>query len=356
MKRMYRMIVMIFLIFVSGCNGIYEMKHQSYITAIGLDLTEDNKINVSLIELSIDPSGQQDSDENNQQGQTINAKVIDTSCTFFPTCFDQLRGELSGRLTLDKVQYVLLGKKLLKSGVKPYFDYFFHVGQLEQTVKLFVTEQKIADFLQNDGGTIITRLIGAIHFHPQVFDIEMWEFAPKIYTKLQSPIISSLSIQEDDVKSNAVYFLKDDKFGMKLPATEGELIHLLVKDKISEATIMLQNEKVAFRIRKYSNNMDVSSKGVDLYVNIKGWVLTGYEGEKQTNLRAIFDLEKEIEKEIRDKLQEIIDHTQSEGIDFMGIGEKFRHKNWDTSEWETQLKELNIRVHVNAKVLSGYGS
>lgn len=47
---------------------------------------------------------------------------------------------------------------------------------------------------------------------------------------------------------------------------------------------------------------------------------------------------------------------ESKGIDFLGIGERFRQKNWNTSKWKDRLKELDINIHVDAKVLSGKGS
>lgn len=356
MKRYSWAIIIAVLMFVAGCDNIYEMKHQSYITAMGIDLIEDNKIHVSLLKLSIGPSTHQESNGNDQQNQPINIKVIDASCTIFPNCFDQLRSELSGRLTLDKVRYILLGKGLLESGVKPYFDYFSHIGQLEQTVKLFSTDQKITDFLHNDNGEIMNRLIGSIQSHPHIFDVEMWQFSPKIYSELHSPIISMLSIKEKEIQSNNIHLLKGDSFGINLSSEEAKLLHLLVGNKVRELTFMLLDDNIAFNVRKYSVNMKISPKIVDVHVYTKGWGFIEDTKDNQAPHFNNFNLEKNIAKEIKNELQSIINHTQSKGIDFLGIGEKFRQKNWDTSNWDAQLKELDIRVHTKVKLMSGYGS
>src|SRR5690606_31970339 len=106
-----------------------------------------------------------------------------------------------------------------------------------------VTDQQITDFLKNDRGTIVSQLIGSIQFHSSVFNVEMWQFAPKLYTKHKSAVLSEIAIQNDELQANGIYLLKEDKLAMHLSADEGKLIHLLIKDKVRDLNIMLQKEQ-----------------------------------------------------------------------------------------------------------------
>jgi hypothetical protein len=54
-------------------------------------------------------------------------------------------------------------------------------------------------------------------------------------------------------------------------------------------------------------------------------------------------------------LRNIIDRTQEQGIDFLGVGEKFRQQNWTATEWEKKLKTLKFAIHVDIQILSGIG-
>ena len=38
--------------------------------------------------------------------------------------------------------------------------------------------------------------------------------------------------------------------------------------------------------------------------------------------------------------------TEALGIDILGIGEKFRQRNWNTVNWEEQIKKLDIGIEV----------
>ena len=48
---------------LAGCTDVHEMKYQSFITAIGLDATEENDIKVSALELLFDRHGRAFSEE-----------------------------------------------------------------------------------------------------------------------------------------------------------------------------------------------------------------------------------------------------------------------------------------------------
>ncbi len=340
-------------ILLSGCMENYEMKHQSFIIAIGLDLAEDDQIKMSLLEILFDVNRRQSSEQGGQGSQADHIKIINATCTYFPDCMNRLQNQLSGILNLHQTQYILLGNKILESGVKPYIDFFYHIGQLDQKVKIFATDQEINELLQNDKGKQLNRLIGGAEFHPFVFDVEMWEFAPKNYSPLKSAVISSILIRNNTLNSNGIFLLQEGKLGMKLPVEDALLVQLLIEDRAKEMTLTFQEHNLAYQIRKYRVNMNITPQSVDLYAHTNGWVIDSNEEKTQDTL---YDLERIISEEMVSKLKSIIDKAQSAGVDILGIGERFRQKNWDTSNWEERLKELDIEIHVDAKVFSGKGA
>jgi len=345
-------IFLAFSIVLPGCTDVYEMKHQSFIAAIGLDRTEDNFIKASLLELLFENDQQGNNGQSGQGDHFHDTKLISATCTFFPDCMNHLQKQLTGKMNLNQTQYILFGKKLLESGVQPYIEYFYHIAQMEPTVKVFATEQDLDEFLRNDKGMLLNRLIGGIESHPFVFDVEMWEFAPNVYTQLKSAVISSMVIRDNTLHSNGIFLLKESKLGMKLPADEALLLHLLIEDKANEVTLTFQEQKIAYQVRKYRVNKQVTPQSVDLFVRTNGWILSSRD---ENTWHSLNELEGNISKEISNRLRLIMEKTQAKGVDFLGIGERFRQKNWDTSKWTDRYKKLDINIHVNAKVLSGKG-
>ncbi|MCY9591866.1 Ger(x)C family spore germination C-terminal domain-containing protein [Paenibacillus chitinolyticus] len=47
--------------------------------------------------------------------------------------------------------------------------------------------------------------------------------------------------------------------------------------------------------------------------------------------------------------------TKEQGLDILGIGEQFRMRGWDTTNWEELIKKLEVTVRVHLKILSPEG-
>jgi hypothetical protein len=224
---------------LSGCTDVNEMRHQSFITAIGLERLDDNHIELAIQELPFDRPQQDGDEEGSQGGKSGNTKVIVASCAFFPECINLLHSKLSGRLTFNKVEYILLGEKLLKSGVAPYIDYFYQMAEMDETVRMFATNQDVREFLKNDKGMFLHRFIEGVNFRPNYIDVKMWEFSPKIYTTLHSAVLSSIAIRNDEL-SNGIFMLHEDRLRVRLSAEDELLVQMLLKKKINEITLTFE--------------------------------------------------------------------------------------------------------------------
>lgn len=337
---------------LAGCTDIHEMKYQSFITAIGLDRTDEHDIKVSILKLLFDQQSQglSASDESSRQNQASISKVVSVGCSYFPDCMERIRHQLSGRMTLDQVHYVLFGEKLLQSGVKPYIDYFYHIGEMEQTVKFFGTDQDVEAFMKKDEGMLVHRLIGGLQVHPSVFDVEMWEFAPKINTALSSAYLSLMKIDDDQLFADGLYLMKEDKLGMKLSLEDAFLLQFINGERVDELTFVFPDEQLAFQVHNYRMKLRVTPRTADVYVRATGWVIGGREYQSRTVLDGQDEF---LAGKIEDRLEQVLATAHAKGIDYLGIGEKFRQKNWDTSDWQSQLENLNVNVHADIIILSG---
>mgnify|MGYP002623479708 CR=1 FL=1 len=226
-------------------------------------------------------------------------------------------------MTLDQVHYVLFGEDLLRSGVKPYVDYFYHLGEMEQTVNFFATNQDVEAFMQADGGRLVNRLIGGLQVHPSVFDVEMWEFSPKIHTSLASAFLSMMMIENGKLYANGIYLLKEDKLGMKLPMDDAFMLKLINKKRSDELTFVFPGEEIAFQVHRYGWKLRVKPQSADVYVHAAGWVIGGRNKGNRTVLSGQDQL---IARKIEDNLERILRKAHAQGIDYLGIGEKFRQK------------------------------
>lgn len=355
MKKITLLLVAVLLL-LSGCVGVYEIKHQSFITAMAIQLEEEeNRIKVSVLELVTEPLDTV-SENSEQSTGNVRSRIITVTCKQFPDCMERIRASLSTRFVLDKMKFIIFHETILEHGIKEIMEYFFQIGIVELTAVLFSTTQDGEEFLQNEGGTTLTRVISGRQFHPDLFPVNIWEFAPWIYSDLKSNVLTSLSVikQEDEqmeemLQIEGLNFLRKDKLAFSLPQEDKRWIHLFFNKNKRDLTYLLKDESLVFKVRKQWIKMDVTKKRVKLNVKVVGWLLVDEEDPD------IDTLEREVEKEMEEKLQRIIDETKANGVDIVGIGEKFRVKNWDTKDWDEKLKQLDIVVEVDAQVLSGFG-
>lgn len=348
--------IVVFLI--SGCVGVYEIKHQSFITAMAIQLEEDQTLKVSVLELLTEPLDI-NAEESDEASGNLRNRIITVTCKQFPNCMEQIREKLSTRFVLDKMKFIVFHESILEAGVENILDYFFQVGIVELTAFLFSTTQDIEQFLANEGGSTLTRVISGRQFHPDIFPVTIWEFSPWLDSHLKSNLLTSLSVQKEEdeqldqeiLQMEGLHFLQKDKLAYSLPASDQRWIHLFFNKNKLDLTYLLNEDHLVFKVRKQRIKVEVTKEMVDVNISVVGWVLID-----QDDIDAkVQTLENLVEKEMEAKLQKIIDETKANGVDVLGIGEKFRVKNWETKNWNEKIKEIDIRVNVDAQILSGFG-
>lgn len=70
-------------------------------------------------------------------------------------------------------------------------------------------------------------------------------------------------------------------------------------------------------------------------------------------MSQVKQLEKSGAEYLTEKIIEILKKNTKEGIDVIGIGEKFRQRGWDTSNWQQRIQELPIDIQVDLHILDG---
>jgi len=344
-RPLIALLLMLMSVAVAGCTDISEMKNQSFIVALGIDLADHNRIEASLLVLMLKKS---ESEQKSGGSSAQPFKIVQETCDYFPDCVNKLHNRLSGRLNLSKVQYVLFGEKLLQAGVGSYIDYFYRIGQMEQTVNFFGTNKSIRDFFQTDKGELVVNIMQSFPYHPALFGIKMWQFTPLMHMELQNGMMSKLSVHQNLIDQGGLYLFRKDRLAMKLSVREAELIQLFFHYPLAEMTLIFDRQ-IAYQIRKHDVSVRTKPDRADIDVRLRGWNVSidSDAGNMQTETR--------IAEQLRKELQQIIDKTQAEGIDFLGIGRRFEQKGRQTADWPDQYKKLKIEIHVSTKILSGYG-
>lgn len=365
LKGIRCLLLIVISLTLSGCLGIYEMKHQSFITAIGIDRTDEDKIKVAVMELSSKGSTANGESEVEKIMGNVTARVVSSTCEFFPHCIEKLKDQLTGRFIMDKVEFLILNEKIVAEGIERYIHYLLQLGQLEQTVNIFSTEQSIDQFLSNESGAMISELIKSIEFHPALYPNTLWQLAPLLYSDLESGAISTLSIikkqpdignipPQSEINVTGLDLLKKDKLGLHLTEEEAKTATLFFKKDLQTTTFMFAKERYAFRIRKHKIDVSVSEKEADARIYLEGWVLHE-EKEETQNPELLQSIEETIAHEMKQKLDDILQRSQQEGVDLLGIGERLRQKNHDVSNWSEKIREFPITIHVDIEILAGYG-
>lgn len=113
---------------------------------------------------------------------------------------------------------------------------------------------------------------------------------------------------------------------------------------------MDDEEKTSIQVKKVSRKERYTSNQVSMTYKISGSIL---ESHIQHPMQNVKQLEKSGALYIEKKMTDLMKKNTKEGVDLLGIGETFRQRGWDTSDWQNQIQHLPIDIHVELNIIDG---
>lgn len=154
MRKWLCLLLLPFIMFVSGCNGAHETDQLAYVVAIGVDKGENNHIIVTYqlaIPRQIGGTGGSESDTSSSSEGATKSFVNITLAAF---TIAEARNELKSVVALPPVVYhskmIIFGEGLAKSGLGDIIGPLFRFREYRGTMYVAVTKGSAQEFLEKN--------------------------------------------------------------------------------------------------------------------------------------------------------------------------------------------------------------
>lgn len=337
-----------FAVLLSGCWDIQELKDMAFIIGMGLDKHKDG-IELTLLEVMTEPASDGES-----QGSTVsgnaNTRVVSASGPTIAHCIEKLRGEMEKRVSLSKVRYIVLNEDLLKTGIKHHMNFIIRHNEIDKVTYVVATKRSAHELLKGEKGKLFP-FLKIERQSPLLHTVKTWELVPQLLTEREGTIMPLIQLGEEKLENLGASLLK---LGKQVATVNPEMvrsINILLNRHVKKTKWIIGDE-VAFEFRKANTRWKIEHDKVIIRVKLNGWII---QSKTTDPLKETAQWERRLEKVITEDLENVLKLAQEHGVDIMKIGEKFRQKKRDTSNWSDQLKQLTFEVHTDVKILSGFG-
>lgn len=368
MKAILLSILIISLVFTSGCWDKEEIEQRLYVTTIGVDLNEEategdlDRFNITYQYPNIDAIG-----KNAGGGPRSHLATTDSSSIF--QAGREFMGEVPYPFFYKHLKVIILGEDLLKEGklVRSILDELNRDTKINKRVRIVAAEGKAIDILkanyleeQRTEGAIYATVRDNRHTA---------SFTSKALTDLiidsdiaDVSIVPRIYLDENNKFSiEGGCIIKEYRFLDWVDRGENKSINLINGDLYNETIDVFHNDKlINFAVRNSSASKEVKFNDkiiVDLNIRLEGY-LTGYYLSEETiaySNKVLLDMEKTLEEELKKYINPTIAHLQEIKADVIGIGEhlsKFHPGYWEKVEknWDEIFSDIKFNVNADVKI------
>lgn len=357
---------------LTGCWNNMDLTELNIVAGLGLDRTEDGKIQLTV--QIVEPGAIQAASSGYGQGGGGQQKSVFIASQEGETVFEAARNILS---TIDKklffstAQVLILGERLSQEGIIETLDFFERDHEVDYLMDVLVskgaTPKQILE-METDVDAIqamyIKGTIDNTSFRGTVKQTKLIELVKDLDCCGKQPVIGRISMEGDKaVKTEGSAVFKNGKLAGWLDPYETRGYLFAVNEiKSALVNIATDSEKAAMEIIRSSGDVSVAFDGGEpssLTVKVKIKANVGaYEGSSQLDspdsLRMLEkSLAEEVEKEITMALKTAQKKYASDIFGFGAYVHKYHPDYWKSVEkdWDEVFSDLPTDVHVEAKVM-----
>lgn len=369
-----KIILLICCILLTGCIRPKILDEIGIINARGTDIDDQGQIKINLIIFQFEAQSTNITNRVTGKGKTVKGAIKNANY------------ETNFLLEPGKIQVDLYGKDTAKKGISPYLDtlnrdpntpdtFFIAISNTTAEDILAVQEKDISMNIGQYLHDVITRN-SSDHLFPKV---TLQRFMSDMKDVGRDPILPVFEIIGNKPKITAIAVLKDDKYVGELDLDNQNLFNIM-KGRMKEEWLEVSVPLKAFNVE---SNEEASRKDneLDLAFNIlenKGkTTLTNKENlEFETKItldlnlleksvpesikleeeKIIKMLEKEVEKKLTSRYEELLRQLQEFEVDPIGYGEVYRANHREgrltREEWLEKIPQFKVNFNIDVNIIS----
>lgn len=373
MKKTILFLIITFplLFLLTGCDNLNGIDQYFFVTALGLDKSENDLLSISIqipSTSSKESSGSSSSSQSsNYKIYTVEAKTIDEGINIF-------NNFLSKQLNFSHCAAVVISEELATEGIKTYFNTLSNNIELRDTCKLIVSSKSafdILDKIQNSGEVFSSRLFDSLipSSENTGFTIQstFGTFFQELHNNYFEPTAIYMTVTNDSIQANGIAIFKGETMVGHVDIL-GSIAHLILKNDLNSCIITIKNpfnetEDVDLELSLYKNTdikIDIinGSPFISVTVYPEGNIRSSGSIFNYIDSNNIETLEKPVnaylEKQIKNYLYEIAKKYDSDVIGFKGIleSEFLTTEEFNEIHWNKIFKDSFFDVTVKTTLNS----
>ena len=138
------------LIGFSGCFNTRSVEDLAYVTAIGIDLIDDNNLELTF-QIMVPNSSSSTNSESNQSSKT---EAISIKSTTINSGLSLINSYVSKQIDLSHCKAIIISSNLASCGITPYIDTLIRNTEIRPNCNIIISKCSAKDYINNSKPTI----------------------------------------------------------------------------------------------------------------------------------------------------------------------------------------------------------
>jgi len=349
----YRDLIILFLMItiLTGCVEKEIIDDVNLITALGVDLVEDQKIKGSAnIDTYI-------------KDQPVTDRVIVEESKLARELVSNMQKQSPDPLVLGKLQIVLFGESLAKQGLTEMVDTLQRDASIGERLLLVITRGEANAILESDFATLgaakyLTNLVLQNKLNRDLPRTNLHLFLYQHYSKGQDPFLPIIKKNEKSgsVEIDGLALMNEKKMVGEI-SNEKLLFFKVLADQYTKGAYTVEmpatGESVGIKSIASSRELKVVSTNpikVKIKVHIEGYI-NEFTGKKITP-EVTGEVEKAFKEIVEKESLALIEKFKELKIDPIGIGDDLRSQSraFLIDEWRDRIPELEVDLEADVVI------
>ncbi len=344
MKKAFFIIVLC-LLFLSGCKSKAEIKDLSIVDALGIDIEKDGTVNLTF-QFYKAPVG--DAKEEGKveyyeaSGETVRDALIN--------------GEILGnkKIYMSHNNIIIVGKETAEMGFSKFTDAFERSRDIRENVIVVIADGKASDVMKtekesNEGGQneSLKKMILNYKDNTKAYKITLLDICENLANKNRDffvPIIKKGDNKK--LKTEGIALFKEDKMVGKISEEESFGI-IFLRSMGTEGIVIVENPlgkegEISLDFIKTKTKIKAENGKIKISVESSGRIWETTANLDFTDIKILEKLESEFEKKIEEMIKISLEKALYESdSDILGVREKLKTQNLSDTVFEYDIK-VNI--------------
>ncbi|PAD76151.1 Ger(x)C family spore germination protein [Paenibacillus campinasensis] len=351
------LLVLFCLLGLCGCWDRKEINDVNIITAVGLDLNDQEDIELTVQFLVPQSSGRQSmSPSNGPSTSSVTASGITLA-----DAVSKLQAKVPRLLFWGQTEILLFSEKFARRGIVEEMDYLLRNPDFRLTTFVYVSKNKPADVLgksprMETSTADILQKFASLHLK---LSMTIKDLKSALHSKAGAftlPMVELTGEQPSARRDTTAIFKSDRMVGQVGSATSQGI--LWMTDKLHEATINLKIEDypgdISLRVFRSHTRLkpryENGKWSMGIHIDCENDLIQNSTRLTTSNPQAAPLIENAAEQMLTNRLKETIQYAQQQQADIFGFADAFHRKyphefNRVKDEWETIFQNLEIDIH-----------